>query len=567
MIVSANSESADPKPDPRPSAAVNDSELIARRLGDLAIIRANQEARLARLGLALAEALQSADSSERALRAATLERARLGTEQAALRAKITAIGNEADSLRVSLSAKAAQVSAMESSRAWRLRTQVLRARIWIEAHFRRLSPPLPSMIPPAEAPTLDASSLVTSQTAAIASAQRTVGPPTSDAARRGRKSVVFISHDAQPHGAQIFLLRLLRWFRDHSELEFEIILGGGGPLEPDFAAIARVSSFPSIGPGALPEDDPLIRRLRDANVGLIYANTITNGRLMGALATLRCPAITHVHELGFWIKNRVRPDELRIVLDCSARFIAVSDAVRQVLVDSVGVPPAKVAVVHECVPVHGEPSPPPAERESAREQLGIPKGAPVVMGCGTLDWRKAPDLFVMVARRVREGAAGRPVHFVWVGGSRDGGDLAALRHDIERTGLTETMHFVAHCDNPRLYFAISDVFALTSREDPFPLVVLEAATAGVPTVCFDASGGAREFVESDAGFVVPYLDAAAMADRISEILASPELRRSLGERARNKVAERHDLDLVAPVLLREIEGLLGDPVRPPNPEP
>jgi glycosyltransferase involved in cell wall biosynthesis len=379
---------------------------------------------------------------------------------------------------------------------------------------------------------------------------------------RGNRSVVFISHDAQPHGAQIFFLRLLRWFRAHTELDFEVILGGGGPLEPDFAAIARVSSFQPAGAGSLPEDDPLIRRLRDANVGLIYANTITNGRLMGALATLGCPAITHVHELGFWIRNRVRPDELRIVLDGSARFIAVSDAVRQVLVDSVGVPPAKIAVVHECVPVHGEPSPQPVELERVRAQLGIPRGAAVVMGCGTLDWRKAPDLFVMMARRVRERAMGRPVHFVWVGGRRDGGDRTALLHDIEKAGLADAVHFVAHCEDPRVYFAMSDVFASTSREDPFPLVVLEAATAGVPTVCFDASGGAKEFVEADAGFVVPYLDVAAMADRVSDILASPELRLSLGGRARSKVAERHDLDHVAPVLLREIEGQLGGAVEP-----
>ena len=514
-------------------------ELMAGRVSDLMLVRANQEARIARVGKALADALRRADVSERAVALANGAAEMLKAELAALRDR--ALVPRADHGRTAATALASSIARVGKALADALR--------------RGRDGPL---VPRAEHERTAATVLASAQapTAAVAAdpfrSGQEIGSP------RGNRSVVFLSHDAQAHGAQIFLLRLLRWFRAHSELDFEVILGGGGPLEPDFAAVARVSSFPPTGAGALPEDDPLIRRLRDANVGLIYANTITNGRLMGALATLGCPAITHVHELGFWIKNRVHPDELRIVVDGSARFIAVSDAVRQVLVDSVGVPPAKVAAVHECVPVHGEPSPQPAELESVRAQLGIPKGAPVVMGCGTLDWRKAPDLFVMMARRVRERAAGRPVHFVWVGGSREGGDRTALLHDIEKSGLAEAMHFVAHCENPRVYFAISDVFALTSREDPFPLVMLEAATAGVPTVCFDASGGAKEFVESDAGFVVPYLDVTAMADRVSDILSSPELHLSLGERARTKVAERHDLDLVAPVLLREIEALLGD---------
>jgi len=118
------------------------------------------------------------------------------------------------------------------------------------------------------------------------------------------------------------------------------------------------------------------------------------------------------------------------------------------------------------------------------------------------------------------------------------------------------MHFLGHRSNPRDYFAAADVFALTSREDPFPLVNLEAATAEVPTVCFDEAGGSKEFVEDDCGFVVPYLDVEAMAGRVVEILTTPGLRDRLGRRAAEKVRERHDIEVVAPKLLELIESRL-----------
>jgi len=58
-------------------------------------------------------------------------------------------------------------------------------------------------------------------------------------------SVLFISHDAQPHGAQIFLLRFLRWLRARSDLRFEVLLGGDGRLKEEFAAWGACRSGPT----------------------------------------------------------------------------------------------------------------------------------------------------------------------------------------------------------------------------------------------------------------------------------------------------------------------------------
>jgi glycosyltransferase involved in cell wall biosynthesis len=58
------------------------------------------------------------------------------------------------------------------------------------------------------------------------------------------------------------------------------------------------------------------------------------------------------------------------------------------------------------------------------------------------------------------------------------------------------------------------VFALTSREDPFPITALESLALGVPVVCFKTAGGIPELIGSDCGTAVPYLDLRQMADEI-----------------------------------------------------
>ena len=77
--------------------------------------------------------------------------------------------------------------------------------------------------------------------------------------------------------------------------------------------------------------------------------------------------------------------------------------------------------------------------------------------------------------------------------------------------MTDAVHFVGELENPHPLLNACDLFCLPSREDPFPLVMLEAGALGKPMVCFDGAGGAKEFAARGAGIVVPYLDVPAMA--------------------------------------------------------
>ena len=72
---------------------------------------------------------------------------------------------------------------------------------------------------------------------------------------------------------------------------------------------------------------------------------------------------------------------------------------------------------------------------------------------------------------------------------------------------------------------------MTSREDPFPLVNLEAMSNGVPVICFKDSGGSEELVDSSSGFVVPYGDTEKMAQKVNDILFQPKLKAKLSKGA------------------------------------
>lgn len=387
---------------------------------------------------------------------------------------------------------------------------------------------------------------------------------------RNAPRILFISHDSSLTGAPIGLLAFMQWLRSNVGCHVGTILRAPGPLEAAFRELgptltlgASILSRSRIGRrvrSLLPQTIQLecgrMRRFFElGNYDLIYSNTLTNGAIHECLALLGVPVVTHVHELTYWIWRSGR-ENLERVLSNTTSFVAVSEAVRLNLIQNHRVQNSKISVVYE----HIRELPPvatSADKKSARTILGLSEGAFVVGGCGAEHWRKGRDLIPQLLVALRKLEPHLNVHFVWVGrmGTRE--EEFTLRHDLECAGVDARFHASGEVADPFAMYAAMDVFALLSRDDPYPLACLEAASTEKPVVCFERAGGMPEFVRDGCGIVVPYLDIEAMARAIITLVSQPEMALAFGQRARKKVKRENTLETTGPELLAIITAAIG----------
>lgn len=285
---------------------------------------------------------------------------------------------------------------------------------------------------------------------------------------------------------------------------------------------------------------PALRSLGDTD--LVYLNSFTSIEVMPHLRTAAA-VVSHVHELPFAIRSYPRQATVELLRSRPDAWVAVCGEVRDMLTGLVGVPADRVRLHHPFIDAEriAAATPTTGEVVRRRKQLRIPPRARVVMGSGTTDWRKGPELFVQLAAEVRRRSPD-PIHFVWVGGDTHGPDWERIRSDIERTGA-DHVHFVGSQADPFPYFALADIFALTSHEDPFPLVCQEHALLRHPIVTY-RNGGIVELLEEagpDAATgIVEHLDVGAMAEAVLRFIDDDDLHRSVGDRLRAAVLEHHD---------------------------
>ncbi|MGE0815638.1 MAG: glycoside hydrolase family 99-like domain-containing protein [Vicinamibacterales bacterium] len=379
-------------------------------------------------------------------------------------------------------------------------------------------------------------------------------------------TLLVVSHDACRGGAQLVLLEQLAWLRRHTAIRCAVVCLAGGEWLPRFEALAETMLLTDLeAVAATTGDDDLSGALLDLCgevPALVLANSVASGRALRAVAALGAPVVTQVHELASSIA-RYAAEWMPDVLASSAHFIACAEPVRQELLAVHGVAPGAATTVPASIVPRPSLAPlAPGDRPAARAALGMPQARFLVVGSGIgMPFRKGADLFLRVAREIVARGRQQDVALVWVGGFPDDerdpalgrwGDLLA---SAAAEGLPVT--FTGVQDDVAPYLRAADVLLLPSREDPFPLVVLEAGLCGVPSVCFAGAGGMPDVVGAGAGVVVPHGDVGAMATAALALLDDAGRRQGLGETARAQVEARCTVDVTAPALLATCRRVAG----------
>jgi O-antigen biosynthesis protein len=360
--------------------------------------------------------------------------------------------------------------------------------------------------------------------------------------------LLVISHDAHLAGAQMVTLRTVQQWRRAGLEGVRIVCVGDGVLRPAFAAAYSTTvleDFP---------DEASRRRalLTCADFSgrpptVVYSSTVVNGPVLEWIRDLGMPIVTHAHELQKSIERWAPGAIMEATCRATDLFMAAAPAIRDNLVERHGIDSELVHVVPAHIDCDLEPPPAATVAELRRSWNAGPEQV-VVFGCGTTDWRKGPDLFCEIAAR---GLVSEPgLRFVWAGGDAD-----YHRDWLADRGLAGKVRFLGTRGDVRELLHAADVFLLSSREDPMPLVALEAAATGLPVVCFAGAGDIPTFVGDDAGVVVPMEDVAAATAAILELAGDPDRRRRVGGTATARVRAAHDSRVVAAktlALLRQV---------------
>ncbi len=287
---------------------------------------------------------------------------------------------------------------------------------------------------------------------------------------------------------------------------------------------------------------------------MIYSNTVTNGTFINSLPYGNIPILTHVHEMDYVIECFGK-ENIKEVKRQSVHFIACSKAAAAGLTQIQGISAKKISIVPEAI------SPSDIIRQSQslasfqiRKSLGLGRADFLVVGCGTMDLRKGIDLFIQLAEYcIRKMHGKMRLKFLWIGSIPEDPVADILKRDARKLKSRRNLYFLGERLNLYPYFAASNLFCLTSREDPFPLVMLEAGALGKATLAFERSGGAEEYCRRGGGFLIPYLDVAGMGDWILEHFMDKKFMSEAGRKAQKLVQDNYNMKITGPQYVRLIE--------------
>ena len=124
----------------------------------------------------------------------------------------------------------------------------------------------------------------------------------------------------------------------------------------------------------------------------------------------------------------------------------------------------------------------------------------------------------------------------------DGPARARVQSEADSLFLTDRVEFLGNRSDVAEILAGAHVFALATNWEGLPISILEAMRASLPIVATDAGGVAEEVVDGETGFLVPRGDVAAVRDRLSKLLADPQLRSRMGAAGRRRFEQLFSLD-------------------------
>jgi glycosyltransferase involved in cell wall biosynthesis len=368
--------------------------------------------------------------------------------------------------------------------------------------------------------------------------------------------ILFINHEESRTGAPRILFDIINYVGSHSSHRFAIVSKAQGSMHRELFQKYPDIIYPADVYIGISKFERAKRVLEATTPRLVYVNSLVAYEYAVEAKKLGIPVVFHVHELGSALTRVLNVQEREHFGDFADVVIAASHEVASHLINQTDCDPTKIKVIHEFIDVDRtvkaaqeplEPTP-----FSAKEMVFI--------GMGTASRRKGTDLWFQAAKKVL--AAGHDCTFIWVGE-----DLNQYPEGAQQKNDHKKIIFLGEKENPFPYLKRADALIMSSREDPFPLVVLEAMALGKPVIAFSENVGSKEVIDESTGSIVHETSGEALAKEIERFIDSAKERKTSALAfGPQKIRTQYDISVMLPRLSEVIDSYVGRNEKLPEPE-
>jgi len=253
---------------------------------------------------------------------------------------------------------------------------------------------------------------------------------------------------------------------------------------------------------------------------------------------LRCPHVLSVHSLK--IAGAEAPDRLlyeimiKTTTPLSAKIVVVGRSVRDYLI-SIGISRKKIEVIHNGVQVYDQIG--KLDSSDWRSKLGISTKERLVGIVASLRPIKAHDVFLKAAELILGSCP--KTYFAIIG---DGYLRSYLEQLARSLKIPDHVFFLGKITPANGIIRALDVGVLSSKQEAFPMVVLEYMEAGKPGVSTNIGGPSEIILDGQTGFLVPPNRPELLAQKIIFLLKNERIARRMGQEGRKRVKRLYSLE-------------------------
>ena len=341
-----------------------------------------------------------------------------------------------------------------------------------------------------------------------------------------RKNKIRILHVAQAAGGVDRYIRMLLKYLDKEKFE-NILVCSQDFLEEDYRGLVdsfeQIEMTRAIGGNDLKAIKEVRNLIKKYNPDIVYAHSSKAGAIARAADIgLKNCCVYNPHGWAFNMRCSAKKKEMYTAIEKIAapfckKIICISNAEKQSALDKKICKEDKLQVIFNGVDIEGYEN--GQHGVVKRRDLNIPEEAFVVGMVGRVSPQKAPDIFIKMAKQVKDKVPN--AHFIIVG---NGDQETEIRKYAEDNAFLESLHITGWVDNPMSYVEIFDVACLLSRWEGFGLALPEYMMAGKPIVASRVDAIPNIIRNGENGLLVEADDAHGASEAVLQIYQENDLK-------------------------------------------